>query len=472
MEIHCTTCETSLEVSSTQMSNRTATVSCECGAEVVVSQARPVAPLFRLVGAPEEQIAPPAAAEPPPVQESTPAPLPVKNSATPRPRPNTETPRPTPRVTSLAAAAPSTTGRPGSWRSCVNHPRVRSEEMCPACAVGYCVECKKAVCSKCDGVCMPTNEYAGWQVRERQRARSMRDELSTILCYPLQDRLAFIVLAMFTGLFAFAARFTVYAVPFSQGILLWYSFHSLYQVAKGNMRRAMPEFNDISDLYRPLRLSGGVLLIGWAPALLLMAVLGSSLGLGGLIWGQQKEPAPIEQPAQTERETEQDTAVAGLLEVFKETGGEEEGALAAKNEEEASPSAREVEVTPPQATTPATATEYTFGLSLLIGLVLAWKVAYTPVALIVAALSSNLWSIVNPLIGVDTIKRMGPVYMQVMLIYSGFAAARWAVGSALGYVLPLTGGVVMSFVDAYFYLAVGCLLGLAVFKRANELGWD
>jgi hypothetical protein len=59
--------------------------------------------------------------------------------------------------------------------------------------------------------------------------------------------------------------------------------------------------------------------------------------------------------------------------------------------------------------------------------------------------------------------------MQVMLIYSGFAAARWAVGSAPGYV-PLASGVVISFVDAYFYLAVGCLLGLAVFKRANELG--
>jgi hypothetical protein len=239
------------------------------------------------------------------------------------------------------------------------------------------------------------------------------------------------------------------------------------------MRRALPEFNDISDLYRPLRLSGGVLLIGWAPALLLMAVLGSSLGLSGLMWGQQENPAPMEQSAQTEREVKQDAAIAGVLEVFKETGGEEEGALASENEEEESSSARQVKVPPSRATTTATATEYTFGLSLLIGLALAWKVAYTPVALIVAALSSNFWSIVNPLIGVDTIKRMGPVYMHVMLIYSGFAAARWVMGSALGYVqVPLVGGVVMSFVDAYFYLAVGCLLGLAVFKRANELGWD
>jgi hypothetical protein len=342
--------------------------------------------------------------------------------------------------------------------------------MCPACAVGYCVECRKAVCPKCDDVCMTTNEYALWQVRERQRARSLRDELSTILLYPLQDRLAFILLALFTGLFGFAARFTVYAVPFSQGILLWYSFHSLYQVAKGNMRRAMPEFNDIADLYRPLRLSGGVLLIGWAPALLLMLMLGSSLGMGGLIWGQQEEQSATAQPAPpTQRQAEQEAVVVAVLDVLGDNAGEDGETSVSENEEAVAP----VRTATPAPATSTTATEYTFGLSFLIGLALAWKVAYTPVALIVAALSSNFWSIVNPLIGVDTIKRMGPVYMQVMLIYSAFAAARWLVGSALGYVpVPLASGVVMSFVDAYFYLAVGCLLGLAVFKRANELGWD
>ena len=470
MEIYCTACETPLEVSSAQMSNRAAMVSCGCGADVVVSQARSVAPLFRLIGAAEEQDAPPAA-EPPLVKESIPAPLPTGVGSTLRSRPRTDTPRPTPRVISLTETDTSSNGRPGSWRSCVNHPRARSEEMCAACAVGYCRDCKTAVCPKCDGVCMPTNEYAAWQVRERQRVRPMSDELSTILHYPLQDRLAFIVLAIFTGLFGFAARFTAYAIPFSQGILLWYSFHSLYQVAKGNMRRAMPEFKDISDLYRPLRLSAGVLLIGWAPALLLMLLLGSSLGMGGLIWGQKEEPTAVEQPAQTKRETEQDGAIAGLLEVFEGNAAEEEDIGTSKNDDRGSSNTRAADETPFRATTPAAATEYTFGLSLFIGLALAWKVAYTPVALIVAALSSNVWSIVNPLIGVNTIKQMGSVYMQVMLIYSGFAAARWAVGSALGYV-PLAGGVVMSFVDAYFYLAVGCLLGLAVFKRANELGWD
>jgi hypothetical protein len=31
---------------------------------------------------------------------------------------------------------------------------------------------------------------------------------------------------------------------------------------------------------------------------------------------------------------------------------------------------------------------------------------------------------------------------------------------------------VRSFVDAYAYLVIGCVLGLGVFKKARELGWD
>ena len=471
MEIYCTACEMPIEISPAQMSNWATTVPCTCGQEVTIAQSRPVAPVLRLASTSEAQVSPPTA-ESPPVQESSPQPPAPGTVATPRPRPNIGTPRVAPRVTPLATAAPPTIARPGSWRSCVNHPRVRSEEICPVCAVGYCVECKKAVCPKCDGGCMPTREYAAWQTQERQRARPLTDDLATILSCPLQDRLAFLLLALFTGLFGFAARFTVYALPFSQGVLLWYSFHSLYQVAKGNMRHAMPEFHDISDLYRPLRLSAGVLLIGWAPALLLMAALGSSMGLGGLIWGPTEgSTATVDQPVQTERDAEQGVAITGLLEVLKKNAGEGEGAFAPEREEEASSMVRTAEVPQSRATTTAAATEYTFGLSLLIGLALAWKVAYTPVALIVAALSHNLWSIMNPLIGADTIRRMGPVYMQAMLIYTGLAAARWVLGAALGYV-PLAGGVVMSFVDAYFYLVIGCLLGLAVFKRAKELGWD
>jgi hypothetical protein len=38
--------------------------------------------------------------------------------------------------------------------------------------------------------------------------------------------------------------------------------------------------------------------------------------------------------------------------------------------------------------------------------------------------------------------------------------------------IPLAGKFLGAFVDSYAYLVIGCLLGLAVFKKAAELGLD
>jgi hypothetical protein len=89
----------------------------------------------------------------------------------------------------------------------------------------------------------------------------------------------------------------------------------------------------------------------------------------------------------------------------------------------------------------------------------------------VAALSRSFFKILNPLLGADTIRRMGGIYWQALLIYSVFAGLQWLLGMGLGFI-PIAGGIVSSFVDAYAYLAIGCTLGLAVFKRSKELGWD
>jgi hypothetical protein len=105
------------------------------------------------------------------------------------------------------------------------------------------------------------------------------------------------------------------------------------------------------------------------------------------------------------------------------------------------------------------------------GIALVWKVVYTPVALTVAGLSRSSLSTLNPVVGFDTIKRMGGTYWQAMGIYTVIAVVQWIVGAILGFI-PLVGGIATSFVDAYAYLMIGCTLGLAVFKKAPELGLE
>ena len=94
-----------------------------------------------------------------------------------------------------------------------------------------------------------------------------------------------------------------------------------------------------------------------------------------------------------------------------------------------------------------------------LGMVLSgvWMIVYMPVALMVAALSKSMLNTVNPIIGIDTIKKMGSTYWEALVIYAVLAAAQWVAGFALGFI-PLAGRL--------------ATLGLAVYKKAVELAWD
>jgi uncharacterized protein (DUF697 family) len=109
----------------------------------------------------------------------------------------------------------------------------------------------------------------------------------------------------------------------------------------------------------------------------------------------------------------------------------------------------------------------------MLGIVIAalWMIAYMPVALIVAALSKSILSTLNPVIGVDTIKKMGGSYWQALGVYLVLVATQFVLGLGLK-LIPFAGGLVMGFVNAYAALAIGCTLGLAVFKKGAELGWN
>ena len=112
------------------------------------------------------------------------------------------------------------------------------------------------------------------------------------------------------------------------------------------------------------------------------------------------------------------------------------------------------------------------GPIVMLGIVIAviWMVAYLPVALTVAARTKRVLSTLSPAIGVDTIKKMGGTYWQALAIYLAIVVAQTVAAYVLG-LIPFLGSLAAAFVNAYAALAIGCTLGLAVFKRATELGW-
>jgi hypothetical protein len=372
----------------------------------------------------------PAATRPPaPAARSAPAPAAALTAA--------------PIATTPATAPARTPTRPPPWPRCANHPQVRSLHVCPRCVKGYCDACVQtvqggAICGECDGLCVPSAQYGQKQEAERQRERSLVDDLGVIATYPLRDPLGFALLALFTWFFGWFAGYL------AQGVLMLYTFHALTRVSNGDMKSFTPDVSDPILLFQPLRLAFAAFVISTGP-LIAVTLLVPGAALAGLADGgaaiahaQQPAPDPEEPPDADDSPAEA-------------AGGKDE----------------------PSAALPLERGEPPFGAGAvaLLALALLWKLAYTPVALTVAALSHSVLSTLNPVIGVGTIGRMGVTYWQAMVVYTVLALAQWGIGFGLDKI-PVAGGLVRSFTDAYASLAIACTLGLAVFKKASALGWD
>ena len=102
---------------------------------------------------------------------------------------------------------------------------------------------------------------------------------------------------------------------------------------------------------------------------------------------------------------------------------------------------------------------------------IVWKILYSPVALVAAAISRGFLTTLNPVTGIGAISSMGATYWSAMGVYTAIAVAETVLVAGLG-MIPFAGRFLGAFVQSYTYLAIGCLLGLAVFKKAPELGLD
>ena len=100
-----------------------------------------------------------------------------------------------------------------------------------------------------------------------------------------------------------------------------------------------------------------------------------------------------------------------------------------------------------------------------------WWLLYSPIALIAAAISQSFFATLNPITGIDAIRRMGSIYWEAWVVYTIMAVVGGSVAWVLSFI-PFIGPFLAAFVEAYMFLSFGCLLGFAVFKRAKELGVD
>ena len=109
---------------------------------------------------------------------------------------------------------------------------------------------------------------------------------------------------------------------------------------------------------------------------------------------------------------------------------------------------------------------------------LLWAFFYYPMALTIAGYTQDFKSVINPVVGLDTMRRMGGVYVKAFLFYLCVQLISFGVNLIVRILtapfdMPFFGNLPASFIGGvttfYFNLVIACLLGLALHKCADKL---
>lgn len=255
------------------------------------------------------------------------------------------------------------------------------------------------------------------------------------------------------------------------------------QVAWGRFERSfLLEFNDFSiadDIIGPAVLGLATTIVTFGPFIMLVLAM-----LSG--WIGSAAPAVADSP-QTQMESGKSALTAEDLNSLVNSESSEKDDAAMKKLEQlqgaAQANAYVKEHTPDSETNSMmelirpilnkTGLVATLGL-----LTLGWALLYYPMALAVAGYSEDFWSVLNPMVGLDTIRRMGLVYAKAFFMYLGVQIAGLGLGIFVAMLtaplsLPLLGNfpgrIIGGIVTFYCSLAIAYILGMALHKCAHQL---
>ena len=389
------------------------------------------------------------------------------------------------------AATPVTRAPATSSDVCYQHPERATKHICRACGTAFCEECprfvgtsKIAICSICGELCSLFAQQRSKAVhREFQGSGFGFADFARALRYPLQHKVALLFGAGLYGfclLAGFRGRITASVIMF--GCIS----HVISQVAWGRLHRSfMPDFSAFSvvdDLAMPLVLGIGIMIVTWGPTIVLLCVL-----IFGVISGAGVSQAESLKAEGTQSSEQLDEEALSIL--MDPNADPHKQAEAAKKLDQLRPGyqiSKDAEKSQQKLSDPTSDFRMLMNyfqapilMVLLLLLSIAWGIFYYPMALAVAGYTETFGSVINPLVGLDTIRRMGGTYFKAF----GMVLLIQIVGLVVGlivavitapFTLPFFGNLPAMFIDGavtfYFNLVVACILGLSLFKCADRLG--
>ena len=375
--------------------------------------------------------------------------------------------------------------------ACLNDPEAAAHYICRQCNSTWCEVCPKFVsgskiplCPSCGDLCKLFNEVIAKAAQTQFQASGFGlSDFGTAIRYPLRHKAALLCGALIYG-FLLLGGFRGSLVAWM--IMFGCISHVISQVAWGRLHRSfMPDLSAFSmwdDIVMPCFLGIGITIVTWGPIIALVIALLFGVmkgpGLPGMVPGQEmvaQSESSGPTPEDLDVLTDPNADPQKLAEASKKLDQLRPGTQIAQ-EAERSKSENE-----PGAGLEMLLPYLGAGILLLVLFLLglAWAFFYYPMALTVAGYTQSFGSVLNPLVGLDTIRRMGSTYFKAFGMVFVVQIVAFVVSVIISLItspfnLPFVGNLPANFINGtatfYFNLVIACLLGLSLYKCADRLG--
>ena len=386
--------------------------------------------------------------------------------------------------------APQNFAAPHLADACHNHPEVSPTYVCRVCATPFCAECprfvgttKIPICPLCGDMCKRYEEVRKTLQRlDFQSSGFGFKDFGRALRYPLEHKIALVFGAALYG-FLQLAGFRGWVVAFV--IMFGCISHVISQVAWGRLNRSfLPDFSAFSmweDFAVPIGLGIGITIVTFGPiiAIGLALVFGVINGPGGnnpaaSAAHQQATVTAADLSALTDSEADPKKLEEANAKLNQLRPGSQIAAEAEKSQKQ---------LNDPMANLSSMMTYFQLPGVLVVLLVLSivWAIFYLPMALCVAGYTEDFGSVINPLVGLDTIRRMGGTYfkaffMVLLIQIVGVVVSVFVAQITAPLAMPFFGNLPANFINGsltfYYNLVIACVLGLSLHKCADKLGID
>lgn len=418
-------------------------------------------------------------------------------------------------------------GEQGGAESCSVHRTQSAAFVCGGCGGNFCGKCPKSfgssvkICPDCGAFCRPLDETRALAELEARQSATVEKgfgatDFASAILYPFQYRFSF-----FAGALIFSLLWTAKSAAMLGGIyfvasailclmlanmLVFGVFaKTIDKFSSGEISGTfMPDFEDFSiweDVLHPFVLSIGAYVVSFG-AFAAVTLAGFYFVSNAVDSKMSAMRAEVEKIPGTQFYAAKDTLrqsadVLELLDKTRRQNAERVGEQQATIEGNTNSSASG----PEQSGSNAAASLSVFGRSdearesnrreimqailglspLLVipgALALLWGLFYFPAACLVAAYTRSWAMTINPLTGLDTIRRLGGNYVKILaagsiLVISSFVTDRIIYSVSASFDLPgvgnLPGKAVSGIFSFYLIVVFSSTIGFALLKSADRL---